>query len=204
MFGIQEIHRQGKWLARWDLGRDRESVPPKIFADESFIQSTSGHVYVIGLVSVEGEDMAGCESLLRAAAGKRSRFHYSEATRNERTDLISVVSGLTCSALALVAVSSDGSGERSRRRILAHCFGAMLGFVHGVEIVTFESRGKALDLRDKSLLQSLGRFAGSELPKVRHEGWRHQPMLWAADVIAGSVSRAVASGNTPPFPATWV
>ncbi len=96
------------------------------------------------------------------------------------------------------------SEERSRRRILSRMFGTGSEVADGVAAVFFESRGNALDLRDKSLIQQVSQHAQFKLPKLRHIGWRGEPILWAADVVAGSVARALARDEPAPFPVSWI
>jgi hypothetical protein len=179
-------------------------MPVTLFGDESCIHVTSGHVYVIGLVGVHQSNLEEVETKVREAAGKRSRFHYVEATKSERKALVTLVSELSTSSQAFVTIATSGGDERSRRRILAQLFGNATNRPDGVTAVVLESRGLALDRSDKALIQNVTRFAAGGRPIVRHEGWRDQPMLWVADVVAGSVSRALASGELPPFPVTWM
>ena len=56
------------------------------------------------------------------------------------------------------------------------------------------------------LMQSLpvDSLAIASLGEPRAEvGWKDQPLLWGADIVAGSVSRAIGSSEPTPFPVVW-
>jgi hypothetical protein len=174
------------------------------FIDESSMPRGAGHVYVFGMVMVSPPRIEECEDRLLAAVNRKDRIHYAESSLSRRSQLVELVADLPVLA---VSIGSDGpirSEERTRRRLLARIFGPGMGLPDGVSAVFLESRGNALDLRDKSLIQQVARHSEFKVHKVRHIGWRGQPMLWAADVVAGSVTRALAKSEDSPFPLTWM
>lgn len=163
-----------------------------------------GHVYVLGVLAVRECHLESCEKQLREAAKPRDRIHFSESKLARRRFLIDLVANLPVRSTAIIAMGSSRSEERSRRRILAHLFVAADGEFARSESVVFERRGNALDMKDKALIRILMGNTTDRPRRVRHEGWRDQPMLWAADVVAGAVSRAVAADEQVPFPVIWI
>jgi hypothetical protein len=174
------------------------------FVDESSMPSEMVHVYVLGIVRVLLADEEECTGRLRLAAGRQERIHFAESSSILRSTHVALVSELPAYITSIASAGPRRSEERTRRRILAAVFGSASGFLDGVDSVVLESRGNALDLRDKSLIQQVSMFSDQKPRRIRHVGWRNQPMLSAADVVAGSVSRALAVGEAAPFPVNWI
>jgi hypothetical protein len=80
---------------------------------------------------------------------------------------------------------SQVRSERARRLCLSRLLGELEG--SGVVDVTLESRGLALDHRDRQVLTGLRRSAlVSQGMRVRWCRPSGEPMLWAADCLARS------------------
>jgi hypothetical protein len=179
-------------------------MPAAAFIDESSMPSEIGHVYVLGIVRVLFTDEEECKGRLTLAAGRQERIHFAESSSTLRSTHVALVSELPAHITSIASKGPRRSEERTRRRLLAAVFGSTSCLLDGVDSVVLESRGNALDLRDKSLIQQVSKFTDQKSRRIRHVGWRNQPMLWAADVVAGSVSRALTVGEAAPFPVNWI
>lgn len=184
--------------------RDLWTMSSVAFLDESSMLHGAGHVYVFGLLLVATADLELSEGRLRAAAGRRERIHYSDSPNTRRSVLVELMRSLPVRSCAIARTGPSRAEERSRRRLLASLFETPASVTQDTASFVMESRGNALDLKDKSLIRRVTAYSHGEFGDVRHVGWRHQPLLWGADIVAGSVSRAVASGQSPPFPVTWM
>ena len=174
------------------------------FLDESSVLTSRGHVYVFGLLLVAPQVLGSCEAQLQQAAGRQERIHYADSPASRRHDLVELTQSLPVHAIAMASTGEPRMEERSRRRLLVALFGSSASVIYGAPSIVMESRGNALDLRDKSLIRRVTAYSEGEFAEVRHIGWKNQPLLWGADIVAGSVSRALAVGETAPFPVNWI
>jgi hypothetical protein len=173
------------------------------FLDESSVLSSGGHVYVFGLLLVAPQVLGSCEARIRHAAGRQDRIHYADSPAIRRRALVELMQSLPVHSLAIASLGESRAEERTRRRLLVALFGSSSSIIHGTASIVMESRGNALDLRDKSLIRRVTAYSQGEFAEVRHVGWKDQPLLWGADIVAGAVSRAIGTGEPTPFPVVW-
>jgi len=158
---------------------------------------------VFGLLLVPPESLGICESQIRHVAGRQERIHFADSPVIRRRALVQLMRSLPVNSLAIASLGASRAEERTRRRLLVALFGTSSSIIHGTASIVMESRGKAPDLRDKSLIRRVTAYSPGEFAEVRHVGWKNQPLLWGADIVAGSVSRAIGSGEPTPFPVVW-
>jgi hypothetical protein len=146
-------------------------------------------VYALAAVIVDAGDVADCRNTMDGLRyGKSSRVHW----RDERPERRALIAG-TLAAMpirGLVAVTMytrDVRSERARR----HCLSRLLPELHQRTIgeAMFETRGGVLDHRDRQVLTGLRKSnLVSHQIAVRWGLPSVEPMLWAADCLAGSVT----------------
>jgi hypothetical protein len=161
------------------------------FVDESMRHRSDEDTWVYALAAVI-VDHRGLSVVGDAMEGlryrKNARVHWRVERRERRPLIIERIASLPLSGAVAVCLHGRAvKAERARRL----CIDALLADLssRGVDQVVIESRGPALDARDRGVLTGL-RTAGQVRP-VMSVAWSvagSQPGLWAADCVAGTVS----------------
>jgi len=162
------------------------------YVDESYQFRAGRLVHVLGVV----EPAAGAD-LVRVALRElppkpQGRLHFTDEDDERRVAVAAAIGGLPLRCTAVVC-GSETRVERARglsvERLAWH--------VHRrVDRLVLESRSPRGDGHDASVLAGLWRrgirltcgFAGKE-----------EPLLWAADVVAGATRLAFAGGDAAPL-----
>lgn len=171
-------------------------MPSIGFIDESARDSA----YVIGAVILDERSLGEARDYMRRIADgmRRRRIHLSELPPKLRERAATEVLVGPWHAIALVAPVLDRAHERSRRRLLSQLPWRLDGLDRNVSRLVLESRGRALDQSD--LLLRIRLLTTTPMyPPIEFARPLAEPLLWAADVVAGSVSHAVTTGYESPF-----
>lgn len=173
----------------------RDGLAQCAYGDESFQEADTGGYYVVAAaVFKPGGDEAAREALTRLHRRRAGKLHWNEMDSAEQRTVVKHLAALE--ALHLVTVGGPVPPRR-QERARARCLHQLVLELHGygVERLLLESRTRILDARDVKTVQG-ARFA---LPKgsrfvIDHAPGPTEPLLWAADVVAGAV-RAQRQGD---------
>jgi hypothetical protein len=158
----------------------------KAFIDESYVPG----LFVLGILLAAGDDELARDGLRAALRRAQRRPHFAKERPVERLRWAKVV-GMLGQPLVVVTRTAPGEAmERSRGRCVA-----ALPYALGEEVtdVVFEARERKQNLHDAAVLRGIagyGRALGFEFLPADNE-----PLLWAADVVAGSFLHARCRGN---------
>lgn len=166
------------------------------YGDESFREHPAEGFYVFAAVIVElgAQDLA--RDMLHELRGTRhiSKVHWNEMDRGEQKNAAQRLAQVE--GFHIVAVGSPVP-QRRQERARSACLKALVPELHGfgIEELLIEARAPVLNQRDVSTV--LG--ARLALPKgsvfhIEHLPGSADPLLWAADVVAGAV-RASRQGD---------
>jgi hypothetical protein len=129
---------------------------------------------------------------------RQRRLHWRDESTPRRRKITAAVAGLDALHPVVVGAPLDPARqERARRKCLEHLLHLLAEA--GVERVVLESRTDSLNARDANLVDVLRiRHAIPPTLRVAVQRPEFEPLLWAADVIAGAVRAAIA-GVTEEF-----
>lgn len=168
---------------------NRAEFELQAWVDES-VHNDHG-LYVLAAAVADPSVCEGHRNLLRThVRSPRHRLHWVSEERKDRARLIESLAALDLAYVVTIAGPlSRKKTERARRK----CFERLLlelGHI-GVTTVWVESRGPALDQRDKTMTAAM-RSAGMPLGELRIEFSKplEEPMLWIPDAVAGAVAAA--------------
>ena len=158
------------------------------YIDES--QHVTGvGVYVVAAVVILDDEAQQIRDQVRSATPRGRRFHWRTEERRERDNMLNILAALppqSVRAYAAQPCPSDKT-ERARRK----CIESLLLDIHGSDVraLVLESRQERNDKRDREVLAHFARI-GLVAGEVtyRHERPQAEPLLWAADAVAGVVS----------------
>jgi Protein of unknown function (DUF3800) len=159
------------------------------FIDESVRAGSGGLRYVVAAGAVLQADRDRARDELRKLLLPRQRYlHWNSEKAARRLAILDRLSGFVAMALAC---SSYPVGARRQERARADCLTALVGDLkaQGITELVIETRGEVPDRRDRRTLlhaRDAG-IAASDL-NYRHVGKLEEPLLWAADAIAGAVA----------------
>ncbi|WP_177226550.1 hypothetical protein [Saccharopolyspora shandongensis] len=169
---------------------------PVAYGDESFREHPEHGFYVLTGVVFEPSTLAdACEALL-ALRGKHRKLHWYDMGPVEQLRIVKKLADLD--GMHVVVIGSPvpiQKQERARAKCLTSLVVELHGF--GVDTLLLEARSANLNRRDvrtvtaarQSLLPTRARF------HVDHCSGAVEPLLWAADAIAG-ICRAARLGRS--------
>ncbi len=167
----------------------------KAFVDESIRQSPPGDVYLVGAAVLIGSGEDDARSRLRSLLlPGQTRLHFRMEREERRMALLSVLSDLDLGVLAAWCQPVSRRRQGPARRA---CLTALAGDLdrEGVAELVLERRDEAgnrldrqtfLDARHGGIADLVYRFAAPE----------DEPLLWAADAVAGAVCAHVAGSTS--------
>ncbi|MFC4081514.1 hypothetical protein [Amycolatopsis samaneae] len=167
------------------------------FADESYKEASSGGFYVLA-AAVFSEVVHG--EIRDAMCGIKGRRRVGKLHWNEMDSAQREVAAKTLAEQPGFHVVAIGSPVPTRRqeRARAWCLRRLVVELHGfgVDSLVLEARTSVLNARDVDTVKG-ARFA---LPRgtrfwVSHLPGRDEPLLWAADIVAGAM-RADKEGRS--------
>lgn len=166
------------------------STPPRVaFADESFREDPTEGCYVLATAVLEQKSLQPARELMQRLLGSRrtSKLHWHEMDRLQQKDAAYSVAGIEGFHVVAVGVPVP---RRRQERARAACLAALVSELHGrgVEHLLIEARAAKLNRRDITTVQG-ARFTlpqGSNF-RVDHLPGSAEPLLWIADIVAGTV-----------------
>ncbi len=161
----------------------------RAFGDESFKESDKDGFYVLAAAVFRRAVHDEVRTVMSELRGKRRipKLHWNEMDQAEQKAAVETLADLD--GFHLVAVGSPvprRRQERARARCLQRLVLELSTF--DVEMLVLEARTTTLDARDVETVKG-ARF---DLPKgtpfrVTHEPGKNEPLLWAADIVAGAI-----------------
>jgi hypothetical protein len=159
------------------------------FIDESVRAGSGGLLYVVAAGAVVQADLDPARDAFRKLLLPRQPYlHWNTEKPARRLAVLDRLTGLDAMALAC---SSYPVGTRRQERARAACLTALVGDLkaEGISELVIETRGESLDRRDRrTLLHARDVGIAPHNLSYRHVGKLEEPLLWAADAIAGAVA----------------
>ncbi len=165
------------------------------WVDESVRIQPAGGFYILAAIIA---DPSGCEPTRDAMRAllvrKRGRLHWRDENADRRRKIAEAVGAADVACLVVVGIHVDGARQERARRL---CFEQLLHRLNTLDVscVWMESRTQSLNRKDLKMVEHM-RGARIVSPKIR-VGFalpRDEPMLWAADAVAGAAN-AKQDGN---------
>ncbi|MFT4187270.1 MAG: hypothetical protein QM621_01655 [Aeromicrobium sp.] len=172
------------------------------WVDESmhdFSPSLGAGFYVLAATVVAREHHGLVrERMLGLVKGRASRLHWRDESSSRRAVIAETIAGLPVEHV--VAIGSPLNlhrQERARRLCLEWALSHLDG--QGVAEVFVETRQEQLDRRDIKLLDAARskRWVSSAL-RMDFLSPQSEPLLWAADAVAGAVGAALTGRDPVP------
>lgn len=162
------------------------------FVDES-IRAGEGGVYLVAAVVVTDVDLDEARHRVRSVIPRRQpRFHWRDENETLRRRMLAAIVELEPTVLSYACVPVGRRQDRAR----ALCLNRMLWDLKelGAASVTFESRESHNDRKDARTIERAKR-AGAAAADLEYAFRRplEEPLLWAADALAGVASARVAN-----------
>lgn len=168
------------------------------YLDESARQGPFGLAHVLAAAVIIDDPDAARDEMSKLRRPRQRAVHWHDESASRRLVLIRAVCGLGIQAFATTAHPVASSRlERARQRCLVAITEDLAG--EGVDELVIESRDVALDYRDRRSLAGAQRAGIAAGVPYGHTMKRSEPLLWAADVIAGAVSMHVAGVDSTYF-----
>jgi len=157
----------------------------RAYVDESEPGGGRDHTaYVMAAVVINESDAETVRSAVRGVTPTRMRkLHWYEALGSQRISWLELLRR----AVAIVVVRYDGAAaraERRRRRCLERLIWEL--DARGVERLVLESRGKAWDDNDRSMLDALRRRGVGRSMRHEHVRGVDEPLVALADLACGA------------------
>jgi hypothetical protein len=160
------------------------------FADESVREDSGGVLYVLGAAVVLRDLDAAREALRSMLPGRQERLHW----RGEReTRRLALLQTLSDHGVAVFGSWAYPVGRQRQERARRACLTTLAGDVgrEGVTELVLEHRDEAGDRLDRQTLVDARRGGIVEL-SYRFARAADEPLLWAADAVAGAMSAHLA------------
>jgi hypothetical protein len=164
----------------------------KAYADESFREDAVHGFYVLAAAVIEPDARGRARDAMLDLRGARksAKLHWNEMDRHQRA-----VAAKTVASLEGFHVVTVGTPVPRRRqeRVRALCLTSLVRELHGfgVGALVMEGRTPELDQRDvNTVIGARYALPKGEVFRVEHLPGAEEPILWAADVVAGAVRAA--------------
>ncbi|MGH3721042.1 MAG: hypothetical protein ACRDRI_19785 [Pseudonocardiaceae bacterium] len=158
----------------------------KAFVDESYVPG----VFILGMLLAAGDDESARDGLRTALRPAQRRPHFARERPAERLRWAKIVGTLGRPLVVVTRTAPGEPMERSRGR----CVAALpFELDNDVTDIVFEARQRKQNLHDAAVLRGIagyGPVLGFEFLTATDE-----PLLWAADVVAGSFLQACVRGD---------
>ena len=167
------------------------------FADESFREDHTEGVYVLAATVLEYEIQEGTRELMRRLLGSRrtGKLRWHEMDRLECKDAAHRVADIEAIHVVIVGTPVP---RRRQERARAACLTTLVSALHGfgVQHLLIEARSAELNRRDVATVQG-ARFNSPKDSNFRvdHIPGSDEPLLWIADIVAGTVQTSLQGGS---------
>ncbi|NED99973.1 hypothetical protein [Phytoactinopolyspora halotolerans] len=169
------------------------------WVDESIRVLPAGGFYILAAVIADSSECESTRDAMRAMlVRKHGRLHWRDENADRRHKIAAALSAADVTCLVIVGTHVDGTRQERARRL---CFEQLLHRLDtlSVSCVWMESRTQSLNRKDVKMVKHL-RGARTVTSDIRLEFAlpRDEPMLWAADAVAGAAN-AKHNGNPEWF-----
>jgi hypothetical protein len=169
----------------------RCSLVPVAYGDESFQEHREKGFYVLASVVFETPILDEAREMLLALRGKHRKLHWYEMEAVEQQRVVKQLADHD--GMHVVVIGSPvplQKQERARAKCLTQLVLELHGF--GVDTLILEARTAELNHRDVLTAAAARRSFLSKNAwfRVEHRRGTIEPMLWAADVVAGACRAA--------------
>ncbi|MBE5458317.1 hypothetical protein E3G52_005225 [Mycobacteroides abscessus] len=150
--------------------------------------------YLLAATLCDDDDVAEMRKTLDALRIGEAKLHWHGSSAERRVELVAAVAGLPVTGFVVVHVDKDADDRRHRRKCMEFLLPHLA--LMPCSTITFESRGQ-LDASDLDMLQKLrSRKVVESTVRIEHSIGRHEPALWAADIVCGAVVQARIGNRT--------
>jgi hypothetical protein len=170
-------------------GQAQHARTSAAFVDES--QSNSARdpdTYILAAAVCDGAVLAATRQSFAGLRLKgQHKLHWRDEGEKRRQEIAATIAAAPLRHLIVVRDGQPGEKPERRRR---HCLERLLYELDqlGVGTVTFESRGRKDDKRDRDMLDALRtkRVVATDL-RMEHVAGPREALLWVADAVCGAV-----------------
>lgn len=167
------------------------------YMDESVRTGPDGLAYVVAAAVVpRGELVTARTGLKKRRLRGAPRIHWHTESYARKLHLVGSLAELDLTAVVCWTYPISRRGQERGRR---SCLTALTGELRqeGIEELVIERRDDPQDRKDRRTLID-ARRAGIASPDLSYEfvSAREEPMLWAADIVAGAVSAHVSKDTS--------
>lgn len=169
------------------------------YGDESVREGTGGLYYVLG-AAVVMRDLDETRAALRALVpGRQDRLHWRGEREARRLALLAILSDAGAAVFASWCYPVPRHRQERARRV---CLTTLAGDLarEGVEELVLEHRDEAGDRLDRQTMLD-ARHGGVADLRYGFARPAEEPLLWAADAIAGALSVHLAGVTSAYFEA---
>ncbi|MFI0469093.1 hypothetical protein ACH347_33890 [Saccharopolyspora sp. 5N102] len=168
---------------------------PVAYGDESFREHLEHGFYVLASAVFEIPTLEDARETLLALRGKRRKLHWHGMDADEQRRVVKQLADLD--GLHVVVIGSPVPLQR-QERARAKCLTQLIIELHGLDVDTLVLEARSPDLNQRDVQTAAG-VRQTWLPRgaqfrIDHCPGPGQPLLWAADVVAG-VCRAAYLGD---------
>lgn len=161
------------------------------WADESFHEDDHTGFYVIAAAVIEAGLYESARMMLdRLRGGLATKFHWTEMDARHRRDAAQRLAAIDGMHIVVIgAPVPRRRQERARAKCLETLAFELQGY--GVDTLYMEAREAELNARDiRTVAAARYRLPRHSRFRVEHLNGAAEPLLWAADIVAGACSAA--------------
>ncbi|SER75185.1 DUF3800 domain-containing protein [Actinokineospora terrae] len=170
---------------------------PQAFADESYFTAGQGGWYIVGAVIVADSDREVFREAMLGLRGRKKsgKLHWHDMKREARTQAAKTLAGVGGSHVVVFG-TAVATAEQERGR--AKCLERLVYELHVRGVAELFMEGRTRQLNERDVRVAMG--ARSNLPKgtqfaVTHLRGGEEPLLWAADILAGAAHAGLAGSS---------
>lgn len=164
------------------------------YVDESMRTFDGGTTYYLCAAIDRSMDEIAVQRLRSLMPRGARKLHWREMGVSLQADVLKLVGSL---AVDIIVVSGRPINPRKQERARRKCLEVLLPLLGsaGAERVVMESRGDALDKRDREMAVSLIRKGWLGNVMIAHMRGGDEPRLWVPDQILGAQGHVDAKGS---------
>lgn len=170
------------------------------FIDESVRTGQGGLLYVVAAATViQGESDRARDELRKLLLPQQRFIHWHNERPPRRLAMLERLAEVDVMALACSYFPTVAKRQELARKVsLTSLVGDLRG--EGIHELVIETRGEALDRQDRrTLLHARDAGLADGTMVYKHAGKLAEPLLWAADAVAGSIALHLAGEDSTYF-----